>query len=337
MGVLSRRRCVALCVALSAAISCVRAAPAGVMPPDHGFTWKTIGNAGNRATNPSEVPTYPQLQLGAVAHEFRMATTQVTVGQFFEFVRAFAPYNQWGEVTPYGVIANAYIYNTGGQWTMTPFARDLPVETSWRFAAMYCNWLCNDKGTTREAFETGAYDVSTFNFRQDGDPLFWTDQRARTPGARFFLPTLDEWVKGFHYDPDRYGQGRGGYWQYPNGTDTPMIAGFPWDGGQHALGYNGVPVGSYPDQQSPYGLLDGSNWVPQWTETAGATGKRLMRNWDLGFFDPVRLEGYGEFLSPDFTAFGFGFRVAATIPAPSIAWPICAAASMVTALRRRSR
>ncbi|MBN8645348.1 MAG: hypothetical protein J0L61_08945, partial [Planctomycetes bacterium] len=94
---------------------------------------------------------------------------------------------------------------------------------------------------------------------------------------------------------------------------------------------------SYPDQQSPYGLLDGSNWVPQWTETAGATGKRLMRNWDLGFFDPVRLEGYGEFLSPDFTAFGFGFRVAATIPAPSIAWPICAAASMVTALRRRSR
>ncbi|MBN8645039.1 MAG: hypothetical protein J0L61_07335, partial [Planctomycetes bacterium] len=93
---------------------------------------------------------------------------------------------------------------------------------------------------------------------------------------------------------------------------------------------------SYPDQQSPYGLLDGSNWVPQWTETAGATGKRLMRNWDLGFFDPVRLEGYGEFFPPD-AGFGFGFRVAAAVPNGSTAGLIVAVMAADFPSRNRRR
>jgi len=40
-------------------------------------------------------------------------------------------------------------------------------DISWRVAAMYCNWLHNDKRNDRAAFLNGAYDVSTFGYLYD--------------------------------------------------------------------------------------------------------------------------------------------------------------------------
>lgn len=65
-------------------------------PPDgveatyeYGQEFVTIGDAGNRPTYPEETPGFPYWGMGGVGYEFRMARTEVTVGQWFDFVRAY--------------------------------------------------------------------------------------------------------------------------------------------------------------------------------------------------------------------------------------------------------
>jgi len=97
----------------------------------------------------------------------------------------------------------------------------IPVgDISWRMAAIYANWLHNDKSTARSAFLNGAYDVSTFGYI-NGDVA--TDQAAHHPSARYWIPTLDEMIKASHHDlskPNLDGT-TGGYWLYSNGSNQP--------------------------------------------------------------------------------------------------------------------
>ena len=68
---------------------------AGQPPPDYGFEWRTIGAVGNAAASPTDFPGLAQGgwgPIGRVDHTFRMARTEVTVGQYLEFVNAYAPY-----------------------------------------------------------------------------------------------------------------------------------------------------------------------------------------------------------------------------------------------------
>src|SRR5690606_22099076 len=104
----------------------------------------------------------------------------------------------------------------GLRWRV-PAGNDMRAvgNISWRGAAIYCNWLHNGQSTDRAAFLNGAYDVSTFG----GGAFEFTDQATHNPGARYWIPTWDEWLKAAHYDPDRNGPDQGGWWLYSNGTD----------------------------------------------------------------------------------------------------------------------
>jgi hypothetical protein len=82
---------------------------------------------------------------------------------------------------------------------------------------------------------------------------------------------LDERTKAGFWDPNK--DGVGGYWKYPNGTDHALLPGFlPENGGQRNSGDRDggfsfpLDVGSYPNELSPWGLLDiaGGEW--EWTE-----------------------------------------------------------------------
>lgn len=102
-----------------------------------------------------------------------------------------------------------------------PNAGMIPViGLNWRVSAMYCNWLHNGKQNTLESLQSGAYDVSTFHTNPDGT---FTDQITRSPGATFWIPSLDEWIKAVHYDPNRYGPGKGGWWESPRQTGTVSL------------------------------------------------------------------------------------------------------------------
>src|SRR5690606_23240620 len=95
--------------------------------------------------------------------------------------------------------------------------------------ARYCNWLHNGKVNEQWAFDTGAYDASTFGRDENGD---FTDDYTPLPGARFWIPSVDEWLKAVYYDPDRHGPGEGGWWLFPDSSDDPLVIGYPEDGGE---------------------------------------------------------------------------------------------------------
>ena len=208
---------------------------------DFGHEFVRIGRPGNRAALPEERYYNIGLQnLGAVNHRYRMARTEVTSTQWLDFVNAYWPYweaqgghpeeshfiSQWLNTTTNqpGVDPGYYI---------NPGAEQRAIETTWRLAATYCNWLHNGKVEEAWAFQSGAYDMGTFGGNsQDG----YTDQAERSPGARFWLPSVDEWTKAAHYDPDRYGVGIEGYWLRMNGQDDPLTPGLPENGGETSAG-----------------------------------------------------------------------------------------------------
>jgi len=276
-------------LALAAVAIAAPFAPAQTAPPDYGHDFVTIGAPGNRPFTPEEAPDWMFDRygaIGAVEDEYRITRTEVTYAQFVEFVNAYIPVP--GSDLDDGVLIGTgltidYIDPRGFiVWKPWYGAEDAPAVCSWRYAARYANWLHNGKGTELADFETGVYDASTFG--EDPVTGVITDQLERSPGATFFLPTYDEWVKAVYYDPDRYGEGLEGYWYHPDGGNEPLVSGEPGEPGAETSGGERpptalwlFPVGSYPDTVTPWGLLDASGGEEEWTETVLLDGDSLRR------------------------------------------------------------
>lgn len=301
--------------------------PSRGAPPDYGYQFVTIGAVGNRATIPTEVPMGSSLQIGAVGYEYRISTTEVSGRDWFEFVQAYAPYVGTAFANP-AFTSGAVIFRgfgVGGvpTYTMDPIYNDRALDFGWRYAARYANWLHNDKSITPAAFENGAYDTSTFTSNPDGTV---NDQLAHNPSARFWIPTQNEWVKATYYDPNRYGVGQEGYWQHPGGQDTPLQGGLPGQpGAQTPAPVQGPAlypdVGSYPDVNSPWGLLDTSGGAAEWTETGFNVfgGRRLRYGSYTGVGENYMYLDRIDRLTYEFSASGApaGLRLASAVPSPS--------------------
>ena len=324
------------------------ASPVLAGPDADGYTWATITHAGNRPTNAAETPMRPDANLGAVNYEYRMATTEVTVGQWFEFVQAYAPFYDLG---PGGIASQAFTshsinYSFVGLFIPPGTSVNRAADMSWEYAARYVNWLHNGKVNERWAFETGVYDTATFTFNPDGTP---NHQTTRAPGARYWIPSIDEWVKAAHYDPNRYGPGQEGYWLFPNGSNEPSIGGLlPGDGGQSnaggdwAQGPFPLDVGSFPDVQSPFGLLDltgGVSELLEWTpgpigQMSAAGAPFTYQGYDSANpFSPDRIE-MNTSTYIDAGNWLVGLRLASAVPAPGT---IVMALSAMMLTTRRSR
>jgi hypothetical protein len=190
---------------------------------------------------------------------------------------------------------------------------------TWRTAAIYCNWLHNDKGTTRDAFMGGAYEVSTFGWSGPRGDIF-TDQAARSPGARFFIPTWDEWLKAAHYDPNRLGPGQGGWWTYANGLDRPAIPGAPGVGEANIGSDNRfVDVGAYETIMSPWGLFDTAGGMREWSEEIfrGVDLRRVVPGSSWASSPASDWIGAQAADFPSSNSGDYGFRIAAAVPAPA--------------------
>lgn len=327
----------------------ILASPVLAGPDPDGYTWATITHAGNRPTNDSEVP-WAGTRIGAVDYQYRIATTETSVGQWLEFVRAYEPFYEYpssGNIAPSAFTSTSIIV-IGGQIGLIPGrTTGRAADMGWEFAARYCNWLHNGKVNEAWAFESGAYDTTTFTINPDGSA---NHQRTRSDGARYWIPSFDEWVKAAYYDPNRYGEGQEGYWHYANGSDTRPIGGLaPDEGGEQNAGdiidYRfPFDVGSYDHVQSPWGLLDISGGVQEWTEgvdlfdelaryrmtggssynitgTAGGVYLDRLGIWDVGFVDI----GLGPLV---------GLRLASVVPSPSVL-PALLGGLIITLRRRR--
>lgn len=346
--------------------------------PNSGIDLVTVGNPGNL----SWIGSGFNSGHGQVNYEYRIGSTEVPLSAWAEFMNAaldrpagdqiphvFAP-TQWSAV---GTSPN----NPGGHRYSVPAGREMfPVGgVDWRTCAIYCNWLHNGKSSDRSAFLTGAYDVSTFGYLNGGS--LFTDQLTRSPGARYWIPSLDEWMKAVHWDPNKSNDdgSTGGYWLYGNGSDTPFVYGPP--GVRVGVGSIGnpipdpngqlstsgatwtstyfpgldpfaVPLGSYPNVQSPWGLLDASGGVSEWTELVFQLDDEPLPRYRVadglgwtqgsgsfgGGVDGVGNPGGGR--PPNFPTFDTGLRIAAVVPAPGMG-SLGAIASLWALTHRRRR
>lgn len=319
-------------------------ARAGTIPPDYGFQWATITHPGN-APYQDNVGN-PRL-IGRVDSVYRISKTEVSAADWAPFANAnFRIGDPWGtgleayfsqklEVGPDGLRPRTDI-PAGDRINMG--------SMSWYEAARYCNWLHNNKAETRAAIEYGAYDLR--NLPPTGNPA---TPPTRLPGALFFLPTTDEWVKAVHFDPDRYGENQPGYWDYPYSSDTAPIPGpqgvgttnagyFP--GGTDPLAFR---VGAYADVVTPWGLWDASGGVSEWLEEAypgvirghGVEGEPSA---GVFSFSPTLdhvLQTWSE--PPTLRNYWVGFRIASVPSTPTVGAIATCAVLFVGSRRREHR
>jgi hypothetical protein len=260
-------------------VGLVGVAAAGDPLPDRdgGVEFVTVGDPGNAAYDGMDPQGFVAGR-GSVDDAYRIGRTEITTQNWVDFLNAmrfteepfFMIPVEWGAIP---VQAVPY-------WRFEPFSDESATwqlgGLGWRHMALYCNWLHHGRPIGIENVQDGAYDAGTFT----ADPVTGqlSDQATRSPGARFWIPSLDEWIKAMHYDPDRNGPGQGGWWLYPYGSDDPPVPGLPSDpeaetsGGTEMyfpLGQGAfeIPLMSYEGSESPWGAMDASGAGEEWTET----------------------------------------------------------------------
>jgi len=266
---------------------------------------------------------------GGVDYEYNIGRFEVTTSQWVEFMNA-ARDRPAGDSIPFVNVPSNWGASgmpptvPGGQRWRVPAGNEMRAVggVTWRMAAVYCNWLTNGKGTAREAFLSGAYDVSTFGYNGN----IFTDQLARSPGATYFIPTWDEWLKAVHFDPNRYGEEQPGYWLGPYSQEGIPSGGPPGQGNANTrefAGWQSVPLGAY-DRQTPWGLYDAAGATGEWTESVLQFSPELERYriYDGSFWNS-NISGVADLISrrsadfPSIPTYQFGLRIAAVVPSPS--------------------
>ncbi|MDX2132914.1 MAG: SUMF1/EgtB/PvdO family nonheme iron enzyme [Planctomycetota bacterium] len=259
------------------------AAPAAAQPDPSGIEFVTIGSPGNPAYNGPD-PFGHVTGRGSVGYEYRIAKGELTTAQWVAFINTFKarPDPVPNSILPlpvvWGAVVDTSYTGPGTRYRVAnaPDAGNRPVYgIEWRTAARFANWMHNNMSTSVAALADGAYDTSTFGDNPDGT---FTDQLTRHPDARYWIPTLDEWMKAAHWDPAN--PNNGGWWQYSNASDTPYQYGPPagWPGGSESNTANAgfslpnfaqydIPLLTYPGVQSPWGLTDVAGGAREWTES----------------------------------------------------------------------
>jgi formylglycine-generating enzyme required for sulfatase activity len=327
------------------------AATALAQPDPSGIDFVTIGNPGNAPWQGDGTTGDRAIGRGGVDYDYRIGRFEVTTAQFVEFFNA-ALDRPSSDTLPFVTAPAAWgavsttPNNPGGQrWTVPAGRGMIPVGgLDWRTCAMFCNWECNNRQSNRSSFMDGAYAASTFGYGPNG----FTDQLVHNPGAQYWIPTWDEFLKASHYDPNRFGPGQGGWWIYSNGTNSPLAYGPPGlhvrvtapygpdpngplaqaNAGWQDLDFPGydpysVSLGAYSGTQTPWGLFDTAGGTSEWSEeptlsngTWWTSRAFFGSSWAHGFpsNDAIYFRG-GE--DPGIGLLNLGFRIAAQIPSPS--------------------
>jgi formylglycine-generating enzyme required for sulfatase activity len=285
---------------------------------------------------------------GAVDHEYSIGTYEVTNAQYAEFLNAVADadpnglYNtSMGSDTIGGITRSG---SSGGYAYAVKSGRgnNPVIFVSFYDALRFANWLHNGQPIGAQGASTtenGAYTITPNGVA--------ANSITRNVGARYFLPTEDEWYKAAYYDA-----GLSVYYDYPMGTNTTPVSAPPPSTDQAGNFWNvnyaltGSPIksnainylsdaGAYTLASSPYGTFDQGGNVYEWNETVGtATTTRGLRggSWDDSS-SYLYVSIYTE-QSPTIESEEWGFRVA---PEPSQLLIAATAVLTLAAERRRRR
>jgi len=289
----------------------------------------TVGDPGNLGEPAGEGAGGfgPDRITGAVNYTYNIGKSEVTAGQYTEFLSAvaatdtYALYDELMWTDGYGCKIERS--GTPGTYTyaVAPDRANRPVNfVSWGDAARFSNWLTNGQpiGAQNAATtEDGSYTMD--GAMTDAELLAIT----RNTDARFVIPAEDEWHKAAYYDPDV-----AGYYDYPTGTDAvPSNDLVDPDAGNNANFYQdggftiGSPfwtteVGEFEMSPSPYGTFDQGGNVREWNEEIYYAMFRGARGGAYDYPDSDMLATFRDSREPSINLAWVGFRVA-EVPEPA--------------------
>lgn len=303
--------------------------------PDFGTEFATITHANNPAwVPPAEIDFAPyDRPRGSVGYEYRIAKTEITTAQWIEFINVRTTRSDedrfFGAPALFGGAIDDTYTGPGRRYVAaSDAAASWPVlGIGWRDAAIFCNWMHNGRQDDPETFLDGAYDTSTFGV-VPGTRREFTDVFTHEPDAKYWITTLDEHIKASYWSPPSDDAPEGRWWTQPNGSDTPLVPGLPGEG-QTLSGLGlfigdavQIPVGSYPDVSSPWGLLDVSGSGGEWLEEVFSPDRPRDRGFVASsyVFPPtLDLLGLNIGAASPFTGGGadLTLRLASAIPPPA--------------------
>jgi len=312
-----------------------------------------VGNAPDTSADPQGYPT----NLGGVNYAYNIGKYDVTAAQYTAFLNAVAitgdPYGlyDWESGatgrgnTGCGIIQT--VTNGGFSYSTVPGRENFPVNyVSWGDAVRFCNWLSNGQPTGVEGpgtTETGSY---TLNGAMDSASLMAV---TRNPGARYVLPTYDEWFKAAFY---KAGSTNAGYWLYPTRTNNMPTNALSSTGTDNANYYDLLglfnssytdgdnfltDVGTFAGSPGPYGTYDQGGDVWQWTENGQYASWRnaLGGSWADSVTDMWAMDNAANDQSPVNSSATIGFRIA-EVPEPTSLGLLGLGVTVILARRRRS-
>jgi formylglycine-generating enzyme required for sulfatase activity len=304
---------------------------------------------------------------GGVSTPYNIGTTEVTIGQYTAFLSAVAATDtyQLYNLNMSADLHVAGIQRTGstGSFSYTPIGSpDRPItNVSWGDAARFANWMHNGQPTGPEGpgtTETGAY---TLNGLTTAAALMAV---TRNPGARWFIPTENEWYKAAYYQPTAAGGDSDGYWAYPMKTNSTPYSDQPpgatpdntrvanvYTDDSTANGYNDgyavtgttffgsnqnvlTDAGAYTSSTSYYGTFDQAGNVAEWNETGIGGSARGVRGGSWFLLNAPNMQASIRSDASPFSETNMtGFRVASYIPEPGC-FALCLTGMLMLALRR---
>lgn len=277
-----------------------------------------ISNAGN--------PPDPVTGKGVVGYEYRIGKFEVTNAQYAAFLNAVAtdadPFNlydpEMGASTFGGILKSEEVgnvfYSTKPGHALRPVAYVSFFDT-----IRYVNWLHNG-AQAGSAIQDGAYTLlGTTTIPSNGQTV------TRNPGARFWIPSDNEWYKAAYHQPAGEGGDLDDYWAYATRSNSAPTATAP-PGTPPAANYNFLnigltQVGAYDGSQNFYGTSDQTGNVWEFCDTItpeigspGVSG-RVMRGGGAGnSVSSMTSDGwFGISIQESWASFHYGFRIAAAL------------------------
>jgi len=272
-------------------------------------------------------PADPETGCGAVKSVYAIQRAEVSNSEYAEFLTAvasdadpFALYSPLMEQHFFGGIARERA-GGGYRYQVKPGYEQLPVTfVSWYSAARFANWMHygrptqvpGETGATEGDDKTGAYDTRAFPPASEAAAV---PPVTRNTGARYWLPSCDEWVKAGFFDPST-----GRYTEFADKAGVPL-AKVPLgkDGAATATYFANAwaapfphltAVGTHAGTPSPFGTYDQMGNVAEWLETSNGPAGRMVRGGSVFMGLNAMKRTYFDLERPEKRLSTFGFRLA---------------------------
>lgn len=310
----------------------------------------TVGNPGNAPDT-----RFIDGPFGSVGYGYRIGKYEVTAGQYTEFLNAVAKddpnglYNSaMGDTGTPGIYGaniqqsgsrGSYVYSVATDWANRP----VNYVSFWD-ATRFANWLHNGQPTGPQGpatTEDGAYTLTPSGIL--------VNTVTRNLGARFFIPSDEEWYKAAFHDASAslaesyFGYATGASIFSQPGRDLSEAT-EPGNNANYASGsgfdfligspYYRTEVGEFELSDSAYGTYDQAGNVAEWNETIFLSVDRGHRGGSFAGIPGFMRASAVDFTLPAIEISSIGFRVASIVPEPSSLLSSAMAAGLLVIIRR---